>query len=138
MIQVSPQRLLDLLISYKEFAVLDSDDPLIPQLAEQKELCHISGNGKLVKVYRLRDWLVATERETLLRKQSDARRTRSLAHAEAENKVLLALAKLNGSESIAKQFMFSFQANRSSTTILKSLIPGLTPEEIEAFYDKNY
>ena len=37
------------------------------------------------------------------------------------------------------EFALLTPAERSYVAaILKSLIPGLTPEEIEAFYDKNY
>ena len=136
--QINDSRLVKLLIGYKEFATLDKTDELIPQLAKLPELVHlhIADNG-LIQVYEAKAWAIATEREALLKKQSEVRRNRSLAHKDAINKVKARLTELNGgNDGIADTFIQNFfRMKEQSVSLIKGLVPNITPQELEAFYD---
>ena len=130
-------RIVELLISYKEYSVIDTTDILVPLLQSYPTLAHLelTENQKLFKVYRPKDWAVALERQTKLRVASDNRRVASLAHKEAVEKVVAALTELSGDKEAASLLVEKMISNRKGTEAMVVKVAGLIPIEVEAFYD---
>lgn len=137
---ISITRLLDAVIGWREFAALNPTDEIVAVLRSERDqsefIIHTAETG-LCHLYRKATWLAATEKWEADKQRSEVRRLKSLLHKEAMAKVIKAMTGMSGGDvSIAEQLANAFRANRANSEATVKQIGDLTPEEVEAFYEK--